>query len=216
MAIRKTYPLTAAVLSLLAMVATGCSGGEGEDDRPRVPDIAKKFCDSSLTPPATRAFEKLLAGKNVKEPTSSGKLTKAAHDVKQVPRDDLTACEVMGYDSVRDGVDIRFGWSYGLVTPSRKYRDASFSVADQAFSNGRLTYILLKCSASVPKLDPDEKHYLVASLNGPDSDLPVAERRKLHISILYPVLRKMAGIIGCKEAAALPATPSIKKTTAPK
>ncbi|MHC5260636.1 hypothetical protein ACYSUO_22370 [Streptomyces sp. UC4497] len=216
MAKRKTYPLAAAILSLLTLAAIGCSGEEGEDHRDSVPDIAKKFCDSSLTPSATRDFEKLLAGKNIKEPKSSGKLTKAAHEVKQVPRDDLTACEVLGYDSVRDGADIRFGWSSGLITPSRKYQDVSFSVADQAFSNGRLTYILMKCSASVPNLDPDKEHYLVASLNGPDSDLPVAERRKLHISILYPVLRKMAGLVGCEESADLPASPAISTTAAPK
>lgn len=215
MAARKTYPLTGVILSLLATVAMGCSGGEGEDDRTPVPDIAKKFCDSSLTPSATKSFEKLLAGKNVTEPTSSGKLLKTVHDVKQAPREDLRACEVLGRDEVRDGLDIRFGWSYDLVTPSRKYRDVSFSVADQSFSNERLAHILLKCSASVPKLDPDKEHYLVASLSGPDSDLPRAERRKLQISILYPVLRKVAGIMGCKEAATLPITPSIKATTPP-
>ncbi|MBA4864420.1 hypothetical protein H1V43_24310 [Streptomyces sp. PSKA54] len=215
MAKRKTLTLAVATLPLLAMVTVGCSDEKNEKEGVPVPQLAKEFCDSSLTPAAAKAFEKLFAGQNVKEASDSGKLTEAAEELKQATGDDVSTCGVVSYGSVDYGMRIEFGWSYGPWSPDDTSEYAFFTAGDRAFSNGRFAYVLVKCSASVPKLDPDEEHYLLVSLNGPEADLPLAERQKLLVSIVYPVLRKMAGVVGCKEAADLPASPSLSTTAAP-
>jgi hypothetical protein len=214
MAKRKTLTLAAAALPLLAMATVGCSGEKSGEEKTPAPNLAKEFCDSSLTPAAVNAFEKLLAGRDVKEPSSSGDLTEVADQLKQATGDDVEACEVVAYDSADYGMDIRFSWSYSLMRPSDSSGTAFFSVADQAYSTGRIAYALVKCSASVPNLAADKEHYLLSRLTGPDSDLPLAERQKLQVSILYPVLRKMAGLVGCKESTDLPASPSLSTTGA--
>ncbi len=73
----------------------------------------------------------------------------------------------------------------------------------------------VRCSARTPNLDPGKEHYLVGILEESNSDLPRAERKKLLIAAIYPVVRKMAVLVGCKEAANLPVSPPVKTTTPP-
>ncbi|MCL8016802.1 hypothetical protein [Streptomyces sp. AS02] len=215
MATRTTRTLAVAVLPLLAMATVSCSSEKGEGGTASVPQLAQEVCDSSLSPAARKDFEKLFAGRKVEEASYSSNLTKVADELKQAKSDDVEACGVVLSDTTDRGMTIRFGWAYGLVSPSDTSETAFFSVGDQAYSDGRNAYTLVKCSASIPNLNPDEEHYLLARLNGPDSELPLAERQKLQVSLLYPVLRKTAGIVGCKEAADLPDSPSLSTTRAP-
>lgn len=210
MAKRTTLTLAVAVLPLLAMATVGCSNDKSEGETTSVSQLAQEVCDSSLSPAARKDFEKLFAGRKVEEASYSSSLTKVADELKQAKGDDVEACGVVLSETTDRGMIIRFGWSYGLMNPSDASETAFFSVGDQAYSDGRIAYTLVKCSASIPNLNPDEEHYLLARLNGPDSELPLAERQKLQISLLYPVLRKMAGLVGCKESADLPASPSLR------
>ncbi|MFF0010287.1 hypothetical protein [Streptomyces sp. NPDC005374] len=216
MAKRRTLARTAAALPLLALAAVGCSSGTDVEEKTSVPQLAKEVCDSSLSPAARKDFEKLFAGRKVEESSYNSGLANAADELKQAKGTDVKACGVVLSDTTDRGMTIEFGWSYGPWSPSDASGMAFFSVADRAFSNGRMAYVLVKCSASVPKLNPDEEHYLLASMTGPDSNLPLAERQKLQVSVLYPVLRKMAEVVGCKEAADLPASPTLIPATAPK
>lgn len=216
MAKRKMLMLAAATLPLLVMGTVSCSSEKDEGEKNSVPQLAKEFCESSLTPAARKDFERLFSGRKVEESSDNGSLTKVADELKQARGDDVAACGVTLVDTTDTGMLIRFSWAYSPWSPSDPSGEAFFSVGDRAFSDGRIAYVLVKCSASVPKLDPNEEHYLLAQMRGPDSDLPLAERQKLQVSVLYPVLRKMAGVVGCKEAAGLPVSPTVSPTTAPK
>lgn len=208
---------TMVALPLLVTAITGCSDDEkGEEEKTPVTQLAKDFCDSSLTPSAQKALVKLYGGKSVREKSLNDGLATVAEDLK-LASGDVDACGILPSGGAVDTRSrIKFGWAYGLMSPSYPSETAFFTAGDQAFSDGRIAYVLVKCSSRIPKLAPDEEHYLLSQLKGPESDLPLAERRKLQVTVLYPVLRKMAGLVGCKNPSDLPASPVLNTTSPPK
>lgn len=217
MASHKKLTLAVATLPLVAMATAGCSGEKDQGERGTpIERFADEFCDASLSPDAAKALVQLFDGKRVNESSYNDGLAEVADELKQATGD-VNACGGTANDGVKSSwVRIKFGWAYGLMSPSYPSETAFFTAGDQAFSDGRIAYVLVKCSSRIPKLAPDEEHYLLSQLKGPESDLPLAERRKLQVTVLYPVLRKMAGLVGCKNPSDLPASPVLNTTSPPK
>ncbi|MHC5260634.1 hypothetical protein ACYSUO_22360 [Streptomyces sp. UC4497] len=223
MARRKVRCFTAALAFLLLAVMSACTGDSNDDRKEWNARAAKKFCGVDLTSKEAKAFEKLYSNKYADTARFNHKsLRSAADEVIQVEESWVYACGIatsgsLAGDSLAGSADtpLGFSWMDNIQLPKDLSGYTFFSVGDEAFSNGEQTGVLVRCSARNPNLDPDEKHYLVGILEESESDLPRAERKKLLVTVVYPVVRKMAALVGCKEASELPVSPPVRTTTPP-